>query len=86
MPFDPAKPANNSQMSSAEMRNQFNALKALIDVQGAQIAALESALNTRAARPTMGEFDPGFSDPPSFTDLLNIQDVINDLVSQLENG
>jgi hypothetical protein len=43
------------------MRNQLNALKALIDAQGTQIAALQSALSTRAARPTMGEFDPGFS-------------------------
>ena len=31
MPFDPTKPANNSPNSSAEMRSQFNGLKALID-------------------------------------------------------
>ena len=40
MPFDPTKPANNSQMKSAEMRDQLNALKALNDAQAAQIAAL----------------------------------------------
>ena len=31
MAFDPTKPANNSKMSSLEMRNQLNALKALVD-------------------------------------------------------
>jgi len=35
MPFDPTKPATNSPNSSAEMRDQLNALKALIDAQGA---------------------------------------------------
>jgi hypothetical protein len=86
MAFNPNLPANNAEVVSAELRNQFNALKALIDAQQAQINALQSALSLRAAKPTMGEFDPGFSDPPSFTDLLNIQAVINDLLSQLENG
>ena len=40
MPFDPTKPANKSKLSSAEMRDQLNALKALIDAQAAQIATL----------------------------------------------
>lgn len=31
MPFDPTKPANNSDVSSQELRNQLNGLKALID-------------------------------------------------------
>ena len=31
MPFDPAKPADHSPLSSAEMRSQFGALKTLID-------------------------------------------------------
>ena len=35
MPFDPTKPATNSPLISAEMRDQLNALKALIDAQGA---------------------------------------------------
>jgi hypothetical protein len=33
MPFDPTKPANNTPIISAELRNQFNALKALIAAQ-----------------------------------------------------
>ena len=31
MPFDPNLPANGSQVRSAELRNQFNGLKTLID-------------------------------------------------------
>src|SRR5438132_1369131 len=31
MPFNPTLPATNSEMSSAEMRDQFNGLKTLID-------------------------------------------------------
>ncbi len=31
MPFDPTKPANNSDLSSQEIRNQLNGLKSLID-------------------------------------------------------
>ena len=85
MSYDPNLPANHSPIVSAELRNQFNALKALIDAQGVQIAALQSALDTRAFKPTMGEFDPGFSDPPTFADLQKIQAVINDMIGQLEN-
>ena len=33
MSFDPGKPATNSPLSSLEMRDQLNALKALIDAQ-----------------------------------------------------
>ena len=35
MPFDPAKPAANSALDSQVMRDQLNALKALIDAQPA---------------------------------------------------
>ena len=46
MPFDPTKPANGSPKSSLEMREQFNALKALIDAQAAQILALTGQITT----------------------------------------
>jgi len=41
MPFDPTKPGNSSLISSAELRDQLNALKALIDGLDARVAALE---------------------------------------------
>ena len=49
MPFDPTKPVNNSPVVAAELRDQLNALKALIDAQGAQIADLQSALNGKTS-------------------------------------
>jgi hypothetical protein len=49
MPFDPTKPANKSRLSSAEMRGQLNALKALIDDLQQQLAPLVPVLNRSAA-------------------------------------
>ena len=86
MPFDPTKPANNSRLSSAEMRDQLNSLKALIDAQQLQINALQTALDGKAFFPqTMGEFDPGFHDPPTIEDLNAIKDYLTQLVQQLKN-
>lgn len=44
MPFDPNLPADHSEIVAAELRNQFNALKALIDAQAAQITELQTQL------------------------------------------
>jgi hypothetical protein len=85
MPFDPTKPANGAPIVAAELRNQFNALKALIDAQQAQIIALQNDVANKATKPTAGELDPGYSDPPVYADLMAIQGFINDLVQQLEN-
>ena len=52
MPFDPTKPAFGSPDSSAEMREQFNALKALIDAQAAVIAAQSAQIASLSAQLT----------------------------------
>jgi len=49
MAFDPAKPANGEDLDAVLVRNQFNALKALIDAQAAQIASLQAQLNAAIA-------------------------------------
>jgi len=49
MAYDPNLPANNSPISSAELRAQFAGLKALIDAQQAQITALQSALGGKTS-------------------------------------
>ena len=46
MPFDPTKPANNSPNSSAEMRAQFNGLKALMDAIATINTGVVDAVNT----------------------------------------
>src|SRR3974377_1796774 len=45
MAFDPAKPSGHGPLSSADMRDQLNALKALLDGQQAQIADLQQQLS-----------------------------------------
>jgi hypothetical protein len=47
--FDPNLPADHSPLSSAEMRNQLNALKALNDDLLQQLAPLVPVLNRSAA-------------------------------------
>jgi hypothetical protein len=46
MPFDPSKPANNSPLVSQVVRDQFNALKALVDAIVTIVAAQIDAVNT----------------------------------------
>ena len=41
MPFDPNIPVTDSDMKSAEMRDQFNSLKDLIDALTVRVTALE---------------------------------------------
>lgn len=48
MAFDANLPANNSPISSAELRNQLNALKALIDDQANKLSSLIPVLNRDA--------------------------------------
>lgn len=40
MPFDPNKPADNTPVSAAELREQFNAIVAMVAAQNARIDAL----------------------------------------------
>jgi hypothetical protein len=48
MTFDPTKPVEDSPLDAVEMRNQFNALKALIDDLQQQLAPLVPVLNRSA--------------------------------------
>jgi hypothetical protein len=44
MPFNPTLPVNNSSIVAAELRNQFNGLKAIIDDLQAQVSAITPQL------------------------------------------
>ena len=96
MAFDPTKPANNSPNSSLEMRNQLNALKALIDAQAEQISTLTQQLSSR---PTMDDVNAAInansaanpsditytqmvpSDPPTQSDLQTVIYLLNSLIT-----
>jgi len=45
MAFDSSKPVDDSLVTAAELREQFNALKELSDAQQATIADLQSNVN-----------------------------------------
>ena len=85
MAFDPTKPVEDSPLDAAEMRDQFNGLKALIDAQQAQITALQAAVAGKASMPQMGGFNPDIHDPPTTADLVAFSDGINQLLQELQN-
>ncbi len=96
MPFDPTKPAFGSPDSSAEMRDQLNALKALIDAQAAQIASLSAQLadvpnQIAAAIATTSSNSNGVgnlsltinNNPPQQSDVQPIADKVDELINML---
>lgn len=84
MPFDPAQPAASSPLSSQVVRDQFNALAALIAAQEARLAALEAAFADTARNPTaVGPFSTSLNDPPSAAQVQAILDVHNQLIGAL---
>lgn len=59
MPFDPALPASNSEILSAELRSQFNALKALIDaVPAGPLLLIQRKIGTVQTVVTAVTLDP----------------------------
>jgi len=67
MAYDPNLPANNSQIVSAELRNQFAGLKALIDAQQSLIENLQSQLSPLVPvinRDVNGQWTLVFGGPP----------------------
>ena len=90
MAFDPSKPVEGSEIDAVELRAQFNALHdenvalaAQVTAQGAQIAALQTALAGTALNPNVGTFSTSMSDPPSRDSVQAILDVLNALITQL---
>ena len=96
MPFDPAKPAFGSPDSSAEMRSQLNALKALIDAQAATISALSAQIadlqnqldnaivNTSSNSNGVGNLGLAIAnDPPQIGEVQPIADKVDELINAL---
>ena len=89
MPFNPAKPAPGDDLDAVLVRNQLNALKALIDAQAGQIASLQAQL-TAAIAGTANNI-PGVSalnlvinnNPPQQSDVQPIADKVDELINSL---
>ena len=90
MSFDPNYPVDNQEIIAADFRNQFGALKALIDAQAATIADLQAQIadlrSKSALMPNLTILDAPFSNPPAEADLETIRNYVNDMASQLQGG
>ena len=80
MPFDPAKPAPNSPLSSAEMRDQLNALNGDKASQTQLANAISGTANNMNA---VGDLEVVISSPPQQGEVQAIVDKINELLAAL---
>ena len=87
MPYDPTKPANNSPIVSAELRNQFAGLKTLTDNLQAQVNDLPpldtvvDLINANSAGPLGALSPPNFtiSNPPTQAQVQAMADFMSEL-------
>ena len=83
MPFDPAKPANNSPVTAAELRAQLQALydesqlRPTVSDMNAAIAGTSSNSNG------VGTLGLGVSDPPTQAEVQSIADKLDELINAL---
>ena len=89
MPFDPAKPAPGDDLDAVLIRNQLNALKALIDAQAAQLASLQSQLSAAIAGTSSNSnavANLGLTisnNPPQQGEVQPIADKLDELINSL---
>ena len=89
MAFDPAKPAPGEDLDAVLVRNQFNALKALIDAQAAQIASLQAQLTSALAGSSNNSNGVGNlsltinNNPPQQSEVQPIADKVDELINAL---
>jgi hypothetical protein len=73
MAYDPNWPPTNAELESAPFREQFQGLKALIDAQGVQLAALQALVTSLAAQlATLGTLVPIGGVIPWFKDTPGV--------------
>jgi hypothetical protein len=80
MAFDPTKPIENTPLDAAEMRDQLNALKDLIDALPAS-AEMTARLNADTAGNCEFVSLPSLtiSNPPTQAEVQNLANVISNL-------
>ena len=89
MPFDPAKPAPGDDLDAVLIRNQLNALKALIDAQAGQIASLQAQLTAVIGETSNNSNGVGnlnlniANNPPQQSEVQPIADKVDELINAL---
>jgi hypothetical protein len=85
MAFDPTLPATNSPIVSAELRNQFNGLKALVDAQPTLLQVNSAIVNGAAGNCNGVEaLAVTVSNPPTQAQVQAIVDKLNELMAALQ--
>ena len=84
MPFDPNLPAEDAPVQSPVLRDQFNALKALIDARPTT-DAMNAAILAQTSGPTdMVEYpSTDFSDPPTATEVRALANKLIEVMNAL---
>ena len=86
MAYDPTKPANNSQISSSELRSQFTGLKDILDSKANEDDALPR-IQQNSSGPINGIVDYlslTVSNPPTQAEMQSIADKIGELITVLK--
>jgi hypothetical protein len=91
MAYDPSKPANGAPILSAELRDQFAGLKALIDDLQAQLAdrptsaqVQQMILDQSAGAVTqVVPMDLAISDPPTQAEVDSVSGTLDSLITEL---
>ena len=88
MAYDPTKPANNSPISSGELRAQFAGLKQICDSKANEDDIIP-AIQTNSSGPIAGQVDflgLGVSNPPTQAQVQSIADKIDELITVLKRA
>lgn len=89
MPFDPTKPAPGDDLDAVLIRNQLNALKALIDAQSGLTANLQGQINSvfsSSSNNSNGVGNLGLTinnNPPQQYEVQPIADKLDELINAL---
>ena len=84
MSFDPTKPANNSPMSSSEVRSQFNGLHSLLSERAREDDCVNRLLMC-AENPTAVEgMGMVVSDPPTQAEMQALSNKLDELIAVLK--
>jgi len=85
MPFDPTLPATNSPIASAELRNQFNGLKSLVDARPTMTDVNNAIVSGAAGNvSSVPDLSLTISNPPTQAQVQAIVDKLNDLMAALK--
>ena len=87
MAYNPNLPANNSPVSSSELRSQLTGLKALIDAVPTS-AAMMTVLTTNTAGPclSVAHASTVVSNPPTQAQVSALANKINELLDTLQRN